>query len=371
YAYLIDSTISMSSSTATTEKARGGGIFARGAVGLLGSSILDNKVVSVDGTAYGGGIASQEGVSAFARSTISWNTAHSDTRWSYGGGVIAGDNYGDQAGQAVFMNAVISGNVATSSCTHCFIQGGGVHAFGPIIAYYSAITNNHVISASGGAGTAQGGGLSTLSGDSDGDRVDGVQVFVNSTISGNSAMGGQSGAGYGGGLNAMSGSPIGLVMSTLAFNQASTEGGGAVFGDGGGTYNPQLYSSIVSNNAAPNAADIASTFGYALTIDGSHNVVISAASDVVLPAGTISFDPKLMPLAKNGGFTPNHELAPCSPAVDAGVNQFGSSPLDWDQRGDPYAREAGTATDIGAFELQANAAADVIFRHSFETPLCP
>lgn len=370
YAYLVDSTISMSSSTASTEKARGGGVFARETVALLGSGILHNKVVSVDGTAYGGGIASQESVYAFARSSISGNTAHSDTSWSYGAGVQVGDDFGDRPGQAVLVETLVSDNLTTSSCTGCFIQGGGVSAFGPIIAYYSAVTNNHVISASSSSGTALGGGLASYSGNIEGKSVDGTQLVVNSTISGNSAIGGQNGGGYGGGLNANV-NPVALVMSTVAFNKASSEGGGAAFGDGSGTYNPQLSSSIVSNNSAPNGADIASTSGYALTIDGSHNIVISAASEVVLPAGTISFDPKLMPLARNGGLTPNHELATCSPAIDAGLNQFGNDPLGWDQRGDPYARSEGAATDIGAFELQINAAADVIFRHSFEVPLCP
>ncbi len=64
------------------------------------------------------------------------------------------------------------------------------------------------------------------------------------------------------------------------------------------------------------------------------------------PAGGDSFtDPKLGPLADNGGPTLTMALLPGSPAIDAGNTSLAPTT---DQRGFP--RPAGLAADIGAFE---------------------
>jgi hypothetical protein len=64
------------------------------------------------------------------------------------------------------------------------------------------------------------------------------------------------------------------------------------------------------------------------------------------PAGNNSFtDPKLGPLADNGGPTLTIALLPGSPAIDAGNTSLAPAT---DQRGFP--RPAGLAADIGAFE---------------------
>ena len=64
------------------------------------------------------------------------------------------------------------------------------------------------------------------------------------------------------------------------------------------------------------------------------------------PAGGDSFpDPKLGPLADNGGPTLTMALLPGSPAIDAGNTSLAPAT---DQRGFP--RPAGLAADLGAFE---------------------
>ena len=64
------------------------------------------------------------------------------------------------------------------------------------------------------------------------------------------------------------------------------------------------------------------------------------------PAGNDTFpDPKLGPLADNGGPTLTMALLPGSPAIDAGNTSLAPTT---DQRGFP--RPAGLAADIGAFE---------------------
>jgi hypothetical protein len=73
---------------------------------------------------------------------------------------------------------------------------------------------------------------------------------------------------------------------------------------------------------------------------GAHNLVGTAAHPI---------DPKLGPLANNGGPTKTHALLPGSPALNAGANVDG---LTFDQRGHGFNRVVGSAPDIGAYEAQ-------------------
>src|SRR5207244_3513458 len=60
-------------------------------------------------------------------------------------------------------------------------------------------------------------------------------------------------------------------------------------------------------------------------------------------------NPKLGPLAINGGLTLTHALLPGSPAINAGDPAFVPPPA-FDQRGTGFARVSVSAVDIGAFE---------------------
>src|SRR6201999_3463939 len=70
-------------------------------------------------------------------------------------------------------------------------------------------------------------------------------------------------------------------------------------------------------------------------------------------------DPKLGPLANNGGPTRTRALLPGSPAINAGDNDAASS-FTTDQRGPGFPRVIGPAVDIGSFEGQAAAAATTV-----------
>ena len=70
-------------------------------------------------------------------------------------------------------------------------------------------------------------------------------------------------------------------------------------------------------------------------------------------------DPRLAPLAMNGGPTPCHMPFADSPVIDGGTNLLG---LAWDQRGEGHPRVVGAAADIGAVEYPG----DVIFGNGFE-----
>ena len=64
-------------------------------------------------------------------------------------------------------------------------------------------------------------------------------------------------------------------------------------------------------------------------------------------------DPKLGPLAANGGPTRTMALLAGSPAIDTGPNPVPDFPMNqFDQRGDGFARVVNGQVDIGAFEVQ-------------------
>jgi hypothetical protein len=172
-----------------------------------------------------------------------------------------------------------------------------------------------------------GGGLSTF-GDLD---------VRNSTISGNAA-----GTAAGGGLFVRSPAFLDMRNSTVSANRAP---------DGAGVFTSStqaaLQSTIVAGNTADTRGSADISGSRAIAIAGSGNLVGDAANAVTLPADTLGGDPRLLPLAYNGGATRTHALRDDSPGIDAGNND---AALASDQRGNGYPRVVGAAADIGAFE---------------------
>lgn len=78
---------------------------------------------------------------------------------------------------------------------------------------------------------------------------------------------------------------------------------------------------------------------------------------------TISANPRLAPLADNGGNVRTHALAPNSPGVDAAAPAVGSF-FASDARGAGFAHAVGAAVDIGAFGRQV--LDDELFFDGFE-----
>ena len=344
------STISGNSAQADSGAAMGGGLNANDGAYLIDSHVTHNSVRSTADVAYGGGIHTSNGV-AIETSTISGNSAHSDTRWSYGGGIHT-------QGTIAMADSTLSNNTASSECGTCYILGGGALAFGVTQVANSTISGNTVQLLGESAGYAFGGGMAIT-----GSYAAAIALY-NTTVSGNAAIG-ANGTGMGGGVHSGY-SPFGLFNSTVASNSASTRGGGAAGGDNGGLA-PMLSSAIVAMNQAPTDADLASVTG-PLTVDGDHSLVMSADSNMTLPLGTLTINPRLLPLANNGGPTATHALAACSPAIDTGVMNPWRD-LDFDQRGAPFVRTYGSAVDMGAFELQPDV--DRIFYDGFEVSPCP
>lgn len=79
---------------------------------------------------------------------------------------------------------------------------------------------------------------------------------------------------------------------------------------------------------------------------GSHNLI--GIANVPVPADTItSTDPRLAPLAENGGPTRTRLPLADSPALGRGANPLNR---EYDQRGPGFPRVKGAFPDIGAVE---------------------
>src|ERR1041384_2031344 len=206
----------------------------------------------------------------------------------------------------------------------------------------------------------------------------GVVAVVNSTLSGNSALGGRGGGGIyndaeyrgtavitlanttissnsaasaGGAIcnyNAWGTAPVTVVSSTLIGNSGSVGGGGGIYNSG----NINIGNSILLAGAS--GSNIKSfypltSFGYNLSSDDGGGFLTNVTDQ-------INIDPMLGLLQDNGGPVFTHALLPGSPAIDKGKNLNGDTT---DQRGFSRTSDVpaianaagGDGTDIGACEL--------------------
>jgi hypothetical protein len=194
----------------------------------------------------------------------------------------------------------------------------------------------------------------------------GTLTLTNSTLSGNSATGGAN-ADFGGAI--FNSGTATVINSTLSGNIAT---GGSTSNFGGAIFNNQgtvtLTNSTVSNNSATGGAN--NTAGGIMNVAGTlvaRNTIIAKNTSGSSPDvggnltsqghNLIGGDPKLGPLADNGGPTQTMALLAGSPAIDAGddcvVNNSCTpaltAALTTDQR--DFARKVGAHVDIGAFEV--------------------
>ncbi len=203
---------------------------------------------------------------------------------------------------------------------------------------------------------------STISGNSSSNHGGGFAInyptvsLIDSTISGNSA------GGFGGGFYGRTGSNTLTVRnSTISGNSAGTLGGGFLLNKS----NVTLTNSIVANNTAPSGAEFlgATQTGTPTNVTANFSLIEGGYSVSGTFSGSNNIfgqDPKLGPLAPNGGPTQTLALLPGSPAIDAGSNAL--TPSTYDQRGPGFPRIFNGTIDIGAFENQG----DRIFTNGFE-----
>ena len=291
----------------------GGGIYALN-VRLNYSSVFYNKT-GIYG--FGGGVLADN-------VTLYHSQVYGNAVTGEGGGILAGD--------VTASYSLIHGNSAN--------MGGGIYCQ-RLTLNKSTVSNNRGVLRDflGGFIENEGGGIYVAG-------TAARSVIVDSTISGNRAYSSSVGSFLG---------EIAIYNSTITNNTENYPEGdpgsaGPPESHGrGAVYAPKLRleSSILAGNQrtlGTPAYDLA----YGSTVTGSHNMISHLGELVSAPADTIVIaDPRVAPLADNGGPTRTHMLLSDSPALDRGSNVLGRQ---YDQRGLGFPRVKGVAADIGSIE---------------------
>jgi CSLREA domain-containing protein len=287
----------------------GGGLSIQaGAVRMVNIDVVDNVSDALEegggGISYGGDKVVGAGeTAALEQSRISGNKAKGS-----GGGV---DSRGD--GPLAITTTSITGNTAAT--------GGAVHHVGdaPLDIRRSTLSGNF----------AEGAGGVFIDGD-------GEATVENTTVSGNRV------GGFGGGF--LVSSRLEIRNSTVASNTASSggginNGGGDLVGDGF----VFLRNTIVANSpTGGNCAGTMTSLGG--NLDSANTCHLTELSD---QPGT---DPRLGPLASNGGPTQTHALLAGSPAQEQAVCTELDPCPSVDQRGVERPRFDGF--DAGSYESE-------------------
>lgn len=227
--------------------------------------------------------------------------------------------------------------------------------------------NDNVVSATGSPSTAK-----TLAGvlayNKSGTSDIATITARNSTFSGNSVTANNAIYTINGGVlySTLQGGQIDFFNCTLAGNSctnsadASKGKAGAIFVSSGSVL--RAFNSIFANSASDS---LTANFSFGSGTPTLSNCLVYWTSG--LDASGVSdgsnnskigtgYNPGLLALANNGGFTQTRAIPKGSPAENAGDNSFvsgGSYPtLSTDQRGSGFPRKNGTV-DIGSFEYQA------------------
>jgi len=301
------------------------------AVGADGSGNGGNGGTGGSGQGGAAFIASGEFVvsaSTFSRNSVfgGASTAASDGRVAlpgYPGAGGYGGSGGDALGGAIF---VAGGFVAMTNNTiaenNCSARDGSRGGNGTSCAREVATPSGAPGGNGGAGGNARGVGLFMTGGQGE---------CVNNIIANNRGTNGTPGTGGNGG--------------TACFPYPSGTNGvagasGRVTGE-----NLSVTNGLLTLRNTLIAYSVAGQNCEGTVVDGGHNLSSDDSCGFAAAGSVNNVDPRLGPLANNGGPTPTMALAPDSPALDAGDNAA-CPPLD--QRGMP--RPTGAACDIGAFE---------------------
>lgn len=349
----------------------GGAIYNIGFLNAIRCTFQSNSTVGGDGVTSSGGSGGAGGdgyggaIENFGTSIMTecWLANNRATGGSGGTGADGGYNaFGHPGGMGGNSGGGAIGNFGTLTMSSCLLASnsatGGLGAHGGSGGWSS------------GAGTLGGSGGS--GGDGNGGALfnSGSAVLLNSTIALNLGVGNQGGNGglagisnpdyppSGGGSGGHGGSGYGamcdangqcyLTNCTVALNRATPGTGGFGPGQNGvngangvasglKTVGASLLNTLLSGNSPTNCIGTVTDAGSNLSSDGS-----CAFTNLGSLNNT---DPKLGPLADNGGPILTMALLPGSPAIDAGM-ALGAPATD--QRG--IYRPQGPGVDIGAFE---------------------
>ena len=314
---------------------KGGGVY--NAISAM-LTITSAGVHSNTASAEGGGVYNESGGAVIiSNASVQTNTASADGGGIWNGGALTltsatvANNIAGQNGGGVFNagggHATISGVVIRANQSS---NGGGLYNAGHLRAFSAQVESNTADQGGGlyNDASSPGSGMvitnSAIVSNNQGGayHLTGTLVITNSTLSGNT----------GGGLRADDGNAQ-LWFVTVASN--TTGNGISVTASA----SVQVYATLLAYNTSTNCAGTVTDNGYSMSSDSSCSGF--AFTNV---------DPKLKPLAPNGGGTLNHALALGSPAVDR--VPASACPVTLDQRffGRPWWWT--NRCDIGAFELQ-------------------
>lgn len=267
----------------------------------LNRLIITEGMISLDMNLHesGGGIKN-DGEMTIINSIISNNSSVMEQQGA-GGGI---GNYG----MMTITNSTISGNSAW--------YGGGIENDGWLYLNNSTVSGNFAHNAGGGI-----------------EDYGNIMRIINSTISGNSSD--YSGAGI------ENWSSLELYNSTISNNSAVHSGGGIENYAGTIIY----YNTIIANSTGGDCYNV--PLGQYTGVIWSRNSLTEDGSC----SAALSGDPRLGPLASNGGPTQTHALLPGSSAIDTGYDPYCA--WQWwtnnlDQRG--ATRPQGAHCDIGSYE---------------------
>jgi len=201
-----------------------------------------------------------------------------------------------------------------------------------------------------------------------------ANVFESLTVTNSTIYGNMSGAdvniggGNGGGI-ANQGGSVTITDSTISGNFARGATGGGIasvpnhFGTAASFL---LIDTIVAGNTSTQttpfsdvSAAVQSASAHNLIGDGTGlSGITNGSNGNLIGTASAPLDPRLGPLANNGGPTFTMALLPGSPAINAGAVFPG---VTMDQRG--ISRPQGSAPDIGAFEAQPPPTVTSVVRH--------
>jgi hypothetical protein len=332
---------------------QGGGIYTPGPPVTLVNSTVLNNVASIDGGGISGG-------ATLTNSTVSTNHAGGNGGGVWGAFTVTGSTVsgntasggGGLWGNGTITDSTVANNQANAN------DGGGVYgSTGALTISRSTIAGNSTTSTTR---ESQGGGIYFVAAGS-------TLAITNSTISGNGATG------WGGGLSVSSTSSsspatANLRGDTINRNVADTDNSG--LGHGGGIDQAPDGRINLSNTVVAGNTDVSATGPAAdcntnadpvtlapRVISQGYNLFGATAGCTISTAtgdqDLNGADPKIAPLADNGGATQTSALQSGSPAIDAGNPAAPASAPEActtsDQRS--LSRPQGPTCDVGAFEF--------------------
>ncbi|WP_367871915.1 choice-of-anchor Q domain-containing protein [Luteolibacter sp. Populi] len=297
-----------------------------GIVGISGLTLSD-----AGGTGgEGGAIHVTGGTVTIASTTLSDNAADRGGAIHVSGGTLAVTDStfsNNQAGGSGGAIAVVLGGTltvkrSTISDNRAYKSGGGISNSGTATIEDSTISGNIVP-------------LGPLNGYAGGIVNGGFMIIRNCTISGNRSES-VSNTGLTGGGGIRNFGPLTIANSTITDNFADKAGG--IMNEGP----MDLSNTILAGNTV-------SLYGPDILSEGS-----TGTNNIV------GQDPKIGPLANNGGPTLTHALLVGSPAIDAGDPAFDGTNVPYDQRGPGFTRVLNGRVCIGACEANFDQGASLI-----------